>query len=173
MELFVAQIYIPKFIFSIVVLLITLVLSLSINYLVRFFFSNIKDRIGSPTARAKSQTMYSLLKNVIDVLLFAIAIMIILSEWGVNIGPILTGAGVLGLAFSFGAQTLVKDVISGFFIIAENQYNIGDRIQIGEKEGKVRKITLRLTILETDKSDIIYIPNSQITLVTRRSVSSK
>ena len=73
------------------------------------------------------------------------------------------------LYLSFGAQTLVKDIIAGFFIIAENQFNIGDKIQIGKLEGEVNKMTLRLTVLKDKNGNLIYIPNSQITTVIKLS----
>ncbi len=118
---------------------------------------------------AKTRTIRSLLKNVIDAALFLVAFFIILSHWGVNTVPILTGAGILGLAFSFGAQTLVKDFISGFFIIAENQFNIGDAIKVDKYEGEVVKMTLRMTVLKDKKGNMIYIPNSQIETVVKLS----
>jgi small conductance mechanosensitive channel len=79
-----------------------------------------------------------------------------------NITPLITGAGILGLAFSFGAQTLVKDLIAGFFIILENQYNVGDQVKLNTEEGVVDKITLRATVLKDKKGNLIYIPNSEI-----------
>jgi small conductance mechanosensitive channel len=111
--------------------------------------------------------------NLIDVALFGVTILIILSHWKIDIAPILTGAGIFGLAISFGSQTLVKDIISGFFIISESQYNIGDRVKIGTYEGRVYKVTLRLTVLKDDEGNKIYIPNSTITTVTRVKVVKK
>ena len=110
----------------------------------------------------------TLLKNISDILIFSIAILMILVEWGVNIGPILTGAGILGLAFSFGAQSLVKDLISGFFILLEGQFTEGDTIIIDNTiRGRVYRMTLRLTILKDKKENLIYVPNSQITKVVK------
>ena len=83
-----------------------------------------------------------------------------LTSLGFNITPLLTGAGILGLAISFGAQTLVKDLISGFFILFENQFNVGDTIKIDTFEGIVYKITFRTTILKNKDNNFIYIPNS-------------
>ena len=84
-----------------------------------------------------------------------------LKRIGLDITPILTGAGLLGLAVSFGSQTLVRDLISGFFIIVENQFNVGDKVKIANIEGKVIAINLRTTVLE-NKHQRIYIPNSEI-----------
>jgi small conductance mechanosensitive channel len=119
------------------------------------------------TVLARTRTIRSLLKNLIDAVLLLITLLIILSSWGVNIIPILTGAGVLGLAFSFGAQTLVKDIIAGFFIILEDQFDVGDTVEIAKIEGEVYKMTLRVTVLKDKKENLIYIPNSQITTVKK------
>lgn len=89
----------------------------------------------------------------------------ILNLFGVNIGPILAGTGIIGLAVSFGAQSLVKDFISGLFILIENQYAIGDKIKIDDKEGEVIKITMRSTILRNEKGFIFYVPNGSIKTV--------
>lgn len=112
-------------------------------------------------------TIRNLLKSILDIALFLIAILIILSKWDIDIMPILTGAGILGLAVSFGAQTLVKDVIAGIFIVIENQYSVGDRVKVADHEGIVDRITLRLTILKDKHGHFVYIPNSQITSIVR------
>jgi len=117
--------------------------------------------------KGRIRTVRSLLKSIIDVVLLLVAVLIILSNLGIDIIPILTGAGILGLAFSFGAQSLVKDLIAGFFIIIENQFNIGDKIHIGKLEGEVSKMTLRITVLRDKNGNLIYIPNSQITTVVK------
>ena len=116
---------------------------------------------------ATTKTLRSLLKNIIDTVLIVTGILVILSYWGVNIAPILTGAGILGLAFSFGAQTFVKDVISGFLIVLENQFNIGDFIRVDKYEGEVYRMTLRMTVLRDKMGNLVYIPNSQISTVVK------
>lgn len=148
-----------KFTFTLVVLIVTYVISLIIKKSIDLIFGKVK--------RSVFKTVWSLLKNTIDFILLFIAVMVILSNWGVDIGPIITGAGILGLAFSFGAQTLVKDLIVGFFIITENQFNIGDRVKIGNHEGEVYNMTLRMTVLKDKDENLIYIPNSQITTVVK------
>ncbi len=85
-----------------------------------------------------------------------------LSLFGVDITPILAGAGVIGLAIGFGAQSLVKDIVSGLFILVENQYGIGDKIKIGSFEGQVFKITMRSTVLRDDEGRTFYISNGLI-----------
>lgn len=159
--------YLNRVFFSSAVLLVVFFISYFIKKSINLIFAGIKRRVEEAETLAKTKTVSLLLKNIVDVALLLVAILIILSSWGVNIIPILTGAGILGLAFSFGAQTLVKDLIAGFFIIAENQFNIGDKIQVGKLEGEVYKMTLRLTILKDKNGNLIYIPNSQITTIVK------
>ena len=86
----------------------------------------------------------------------------ILILFDVDIRPILAGAGVIGLAIGFGAQSLVKDFVSGLFILIENQYNIGDKVKIGSSEGNVIKITMRSTVLRDEEGKTYYISNGSI-----------
>ena len=159
--------YLNRLFFSAGVLIVALFISYFLKKSLDLVFAGVKRKVVNGYVLAKTRTIRFLLKNIIDAILFLVAILIILSNWGVNIVPILTGAGILGLAFSFGAQTLVKDIIAGFFIIAENQFNIGDKIQIGKLEGEVNKMTLRLTVLKDKNGNLIYIPNSQIITVVK------
>ncbi|MNI09012.1 putative MscS family protein YkuT [compost metagenome] len=88
---------------------------------------------------------------------------------GVNLGPLLAGAGVLGLAIGFGAQSLVKDVITGFFIIFEDQFGVGDVIQIDQFKGKVEEIGIRVTRIRSWTGEVHIIPNGSIVKVTNFS----
>lgn len=96
----------------------------------------------------------------------SIAGMQILALLGVNMGPLLASAGVAGLAIGFGAQTLVKDFINGFFILAENQYDIGDTVKIAGVQGAVENMTLRRTVLRDTDGTLHTVPSSQITVVS-------
>ncbi|MGB2696402.1 MAG: mechanosensitive ion channel family protein, partial [Candidatus Zixiibacteriota bacterium] len=87
-------------------------------------------------------------------------------ELGLDIGPILAGAGILGLAVGFGAQTLVKDVISGFFILMEDQYRVGDVVEVAGIGGLVEQMSLRVTILRDLEGKVHYIPNGSISTAT-------
>ncbi|MBI4474211.1 MAG: mechanosensitive ion channel family protein [Acidobacteria bacterium] len=88
------------------------------------------------------------------------------SELGFNIAPILASAGIVGLAVGFGAQSLVKDVISGFFILLEDQYGVGDVIKTGDLSGVVERMTLRATVLRNLEGQVHVIPNGNIHTVT-------
>ncbi|MFN4212366.1 MAG: mechanosensitive ion channel family protein [Microgenomates group bacterium] len=151
-----------RIIFSLIILIFYIILS---GFLKRSVDRLLKISEGRILMRTK--TLRSFIKSILDGVLFITVFLIILSYWGVNITPILTGAGILGLAISFGAQTLIKDLISGFFILIENQFNVGDKVKIGNFEGEVYKMTMRMTVLKDEKDNLIFIPNSQIASVVK------
>lgn len=151
-----------RIIFSLIILIFYIILS---GFLKRSVDRLLKISEGRILMRTK--TLRSFIKSILDGVLFITVFLIILSYWGVNITPILTGAGILGLAISFGAQTLIKDLISGFFILIENQFNVGDKVKIGNFEGEVYKMTMRMTVLKDEKDNLIFIPNSQIIAVVK------
>jgi small-conductance mechanosensitive channel len=112
------------------------------------------DYGGAPTAR--EQTLFTLLKNAATVLVIALALMFSLSEIGLNIGPLLASAGVVGLAIGFGAQKMVEDIISGVFIQFENAINVGDVVSAGGITGSVERLSVRSVSLR-DLSGIFHI----------------
>ena len=114
----------------------------------------------------RMQTLASILRYALIVLILIVAAMIVLNELGVEIGPILAAAGIVGLAVGFGAQSLVKDVISGFFILLEDQIRVGDVVEIAGKTGIVEKIHLKTTILRDLAGNVHFVPNGQIDSVT-------
>ncbi len=120
-----------------------------------------------PDLRAQQvRTLASVITSIgIFVILF-VAALEILPLLGLNLGPLLASAGVAGLAIGFGAQTLVHDFINGFFILLEDQYNIGDNIRIAGVKGTVEEMTLRRTVLRDDDGTVHTVPNSQITIVS-------
>jgi small conductance mechanosensitive channel len=113
----------------------------------------------------RGKTISQLLRSVGRVVVFAVALLLTFNVF-IDIGPILAGAGILGLAVSFGAQSLVKDVISGFFILFENQFAIGDVVEAAGKSGVVEKMTLRVVVLRDLKGVMHVIPNSEIKVVS-------
>ena len=116
--------------------------------------------------RAKrARTLGGLVRNVLTALVVVIASLMMLREVGLDITPILTGAGILGLAVGFGAQTLVKDIISGFFIILENQVRVGDVVVIDGKGGYVEQVNLRTVLMRDLEGSLHIIPNGSITAV--------
>lgn len=119
--------------------------------------------------RRRSNTISILIHNLIAYTVNLVAIMLILGQVGLNLGPLLAGAGVLGLAIGFGAQSLVKDVITGFFIIFEDQFGVGDVIQIDQFKGTVEEIGIRVTRIKSWTGEVHIIPNGNIKQVTNFS----
>lgn len=117
-------------------------------------------------------TVAELLKNVTWITSNFIMVMLVLGEVGFQLAPLLAGAGVLGLAIGFGAQSLVKDVITGFFIILEDQFAVGDVIQTGTLKGTVEMIGLRSTRLVGWTGEVHIVPNGMITNVTNYSINN-
>ncbi|HAT1566383.1 mechanosensitive channel protein [Citrobacter freundii] len=121
------------------------------------------DIHGRPLPSARTRTLLTLFRNALAVIISTITIMIVLSEIGVNIAPLLAGAGALGLAISFGSQTLVKDIITGIFIQFENGMNTGDLVTIGPLTGTVERMSIRSVGVRQDTGAYHIIPWSSIT----------
>ena len=114
----------------------------------------------------RTDTMSSIIRNIFNIVIFIIAGMMILKEFGIDIGPIMATAGVVGLAVGFGARSLVEDIISGFFIFLEDQIRVGDVVQISEKSGIVEKVNLRMIILRDLAGNVHFVRNGRIGVVT-------
>ena len=122
---------------------------------------------GSDPERAKrTETLKSTINSLVNVVLFSVALVIVLGQLGIAIGPILAAAGVLGLAVGFGAQSLVRDVINGFFILLDDQIRVGDVVQIAGTGGLVEKVTLRLVVLRDLAGNVHFVRNGSIDVVT-------
>lgn len=117
-------------------------------------------------------TVGGLLKNLISVACNFVMVLIVLSEFNFNLAPLIAGAGVLGLAIGFGAQSVVKDVITGFFIILEDQFAVGDVIQTGTFKGTVEMIGIRTTRIVSQTGEVYILPNGAIATVTNFSLSN-
>ncbi len=128
-----------------------------------------KDRfLSAEQAKQRAKTLGSVLEALARFAIFFIAALMILRKF-TDINPILAGAGIAGLAVGLGAQSLVKDFISGFFILFENQYGVGDVIQIGTSNGTVEDLDLRTTKLRDFQGRLHIIPNGEIKLVINQS----
>ncbi|OGQ11516.1 MAG: mechanosensitive ion channel protein MscS [Deltaproteobacteria bacterium RBG_19FT_COMBO_46_12] len=114
----------------------------------------------------RTQTLGSIVRYVLIIAIIIVAAITLLKELGIEIAPVLAAAGIVGLAVGFGAQSLVKDVISGFFILLEDQIRVGDVVQIAGKGGLVEKINLKTTILRDLAGNVHYVPNGHIDVVT-------
>lgn len=123
----------------------------------------IRQAFGSSDRRdQRSSTISTVLSTITSVVIWGTAVLIALTVLGVNIAPLLASAGIAGVALGFGAQTLVKDYISGLFLIIEDQYGIGDEVEIGTVRGKVEAVALRTTRVRDEAGVLWYIRNGEI-----------
>jgi small conductance mechanosensitive channel len=124
----------------------------------------------SPRASLRVETIGALVASLWRVVVWVIAGLTILGVLGINLTPILAGATVIGAALGFGAQSLVRDFLSGFFIIAEDQYGVGDAIAVGDTKGTVEEVSLRVTRLRSVDGTVWYLPNGEIRRVGNTSI---
>ncbi|WP_181350753.1 mechanosensitive ion channel family protein [Thalassobacillus sp. CUG 92003] len=137
--------------------------------LIAQFFQNKKRGPFRVTDRREA-TLRKLLENTLTYIIYFTAAIMILEAFGLEIGALLAGAGIAGLAIGFGAQNLVKDIITGFFIIFEDQFSVGDFIQTGGAEGFVEEIGLRTSKIKSWTGELHIIPNGSIDHVTNYSI---
>jgi moderate conductance mechanosensitive channel len=116
----------------------------------------------------RGHTIAQLLRNIGRVLVISIAVLLTFNVF-INMGPVLAGAGILGLAVSFGAQSLVRDIISGFFILLENQFSVGDVIETAGKSGVVERMTMRIVMLRDLDGTMHVIPNGEMKVVSNHT----
>lgn len=127
----------------------------------------VADPSQPPEAEKKREdTLIMIFKGAMRIAVITLAVLMVLQEAGLKIGPVLAGAGIVGLAFGFGGQYLIRDVITGLFIILENQYRIGDVIQIDDEGGVVEDISLRKTTLRDLNGTVHHIPHGEIKVVS-------
>lgn len=135
------------------------------HYLIKLYVLRKKEKI-SDEDRKRRETIAQVFRYFVNIFLSVIGLMIVLDQFGIAIGPLLAGAGVAGVAIGFGAQALIHDYLNGIFIILEDQYRVGDVVNIGDKGGVVEKITLRQTVLRDLEGIVHFIPNSEIKIVS-------
>jgi small conductance mechanosensitive channel len=115
---------------------------------------------GKPEAMRRAKTLGSVLENCARVMVVSFFLLELLQEMNVNVGPLIAGLGLAGAALGFGAQSLVKDVIGGFFMLVEDQFSVGDIVALGDKHiGVVERMTLRVTVLRDLEGKAHYVPN--------------
>jgi small conductance mechanosensitive channel len=147
-------------------LIVVLLLRRTINMLVTRFDRALRGLTKSSERLKRARTLSHTLQTVATTILIVVTALLIFGELGLNLAPLLTAAGIGGLAIGFGAQNLVRDVISGFFILLEDQIRVGDVIKVGEKSGQVESIGLRILTLRDFDGSVHMIPNGIITTVT-------
>lgn len=161
---------IPLYNFIIIVALLFFAKFL-LRFIVRRTLRLVDD--GDDTTRSmaekRADTLSKTLVAVGNTVIYAIIFVMLLNLFGVDIRPILAGLGIIGLAVGFGAQSLVKDFVSGIFILLENQYMVGERVKIGSFEGEVVKVSMRSTVLKNGEGALHYITNGSVNNVTNYS----
>jgi small-conductance mechanosensitive channel len=145
-----------------------LALSLSRKVLARLR-RHMQHDLGDSERIKRLDTLERVFRYVATVVITLVGAMLVLSEVGISIAPILATAGVLGIAVGFGAQSLIKDYFNGFFLLLENQVRQGDVVKVADKSGLVEEMTLRYIRLRDFEGSVHYVPNGTITSVTNRS----
>ena len=117
---------------------------------------------ASERQKQRIATLGSLLRNVVDIVLVVLTLLTVLAIFGVPMGPLIASAGVGGVAVGFGAQSLVKDYLSGIFMLTEDQFGVGDLIKVGDLTGTVQEVTLRVTKLRDPTGTVWYVRNGEV-----------
>jgi small conductance mechanosensitive channel len=141
---------------------------------IRRFLRSVKSRsplrAASLRADQRTETLGDVLASGVRMLILAIAVLMILGQLGLNLAPLLAGAGIAGIAIGFGAQSLVKDFLSGFFIIVEDQFGVGDTVDLEGTKGTVEELTMRVTRIRSVDGTVWFVPNGELRKVGNTSM---
>ncbi len=118
---------------------------------------------------ARAQTLGTVLRSITSIVVWTVAMFAVFGVLNVNLGPLIAGAGIAGIAIGFGAQSFVKDVVTGIFMLAEDQYGVGDIVDLGEAKGTVERVSIRVTRLRDVYGVVWYVPNGEIRRVANKS----
>ena len=158
---------------GILTLLLIIVITIVVLRLVNMAADAIERRFIATSTdidrRSRLHTLHKAVKSTVVIIILFISVLMGLSAVGVDIGPALTAAGILGLTVSLGAQTLIKDVIGGLTILLEDEYRVGDQVRIGTSIGEVEKITLRRTDLRDSEGRLLMVPNGDVRVVANET----
>jgi small-conductance mechanosensitive channel len=160
-----------------VVLVVATVVTWLVRRAIKRFAASVQARAASGAlgadlpvrTAARIHTLVAVLRSLATAAIFGLAFLTILGEIGINLGPLIAGAGVVGVAVGFGAQSLVKDFIAGFFMLIEDQYGVGDIVDVGEVNGTVEAVTLRSTRIRDVHGTVWHVPNGEIKRVGNKS----
>ena len=147
-------------------IIITFVALKVLKFSINKFFENLIQAKGNEELEKRTQTLKHLTMSILDIIIISVTIVIILAKFGIEIGPILAAAGVLGVAIGFGAQRVIEDIISGFIILLEDQIRVGDVVKIADKSGFVEKVDLKMVVLRDLSGTVHYIRNGKIDTVS-------
>ena len=159
-------------------------LAVVMNWLIRRSISRLTERLATVTvahgeaivdertvdrATERAATIGSLLRSVTTAIVFSAATIMVLETFGIGVVAVIASAGVLSLAIGFGAQSVVEDLLRGTFMLAEDQFGVGDRIDVGFVNGYVERVTLRTTVVRDSQGSVWHIPNSEISWVSNEN----
>jgi small conductance mechanosensitive channel len=167
--------HLPEFsLASLLHLIIIFVVALFLNHLLRLVTNLLIKPAGSEARAAKAReqqtrTLAGVLYSASSKTVWAIALLTAAEEFGINVTPVVVLAGLVSLAIGFGAQNLVRDIITGFYIILEDQYVVGDTIQVGDTFGRVEHVTLRRTVVRDPRGALVTLSNGDIRTVANLS----
>lgn len=119
--------------------------------------------------RQRTVTMGAVLRSIASFAIFVLAMLLCLGELGIDLAPLIAGAGIAGIAVGLGAQSLVRDFLAGMFVVIEDQYGVGDTVDLGEAKGTVEKVTLRTTMVRDLEGTLWVVPNGEIKRVANKS----
>lgn len=168
----VPEIVVSWFISHGIKILVILILALILSKVAKIFVSKLVKTITEKTNNSvvvrgqiqeqRAKTLGNVFSSILKIVIWIMAILMLLPEFGINPTPLLAGAGLIGLAIGMGSKSLVQDYLSGLFILLEDQYSVGDKVEILGKKGKVIDLNLRRTVIKDSEETLHYIPNGQI-----------
>ena len=126
-------------------------------------------RRGGVRQKERAKTAGTVLRSAMNAAILLITSTMVLSEFGLNLGPLIASAGVIGVALGLGAQTIVRDVLAGIFMLIEDQYGVGDDVEVLDVQGKIESVGLRITTVRAGDSTLWYIRNGEILKIGNRS----
>ena len=150
----------------VLVIIFTLILIKVIKVISNRWSSVFHKKRTDEEAKKRAETLTSVIQNFLVILVLVIAAITIIGQMGIEIGPLLATAGIAGVAIGLAGQSLIKDIINGFFLLLWDQIRVGDYVQISDKNGTVEMINLKMTILRDFNGNVHYIPNGTIDIVT-------
>ena len=128
-----------------------------------------REAIQVERSKQRAQTLGAVLRSLASMAVYFVALVMALGEFNVNLGPLIAGAGIVGVALGFGAQSLVKDFLSGIFMLIEDQYGVGDVVDLGDAAGTVEAVNLRTTQIRDGHGTLWHVPNGEIRRVANKS----
>ncbi len=157
---------IPHAVNVVIILILTLVALRMAKMVSTRMLTMFRRRKGDVEFEKRATTLSSVVRYILNMTIISVSLIMILGELNINIAPVLATAGIVGLAVGFGAQALVQDVISGFFILLDDQIRVGDVVEIAGKSGLVEKVDLRMTTLRDMSGNVHYVRHGKIDFVT-------